>query len=544
VDLAIVDVTIVDVRSGELRFDRTVRVRGNRIVSISRTDDDELPPETEVVEGAGKFLMPGLWDMHTHAIWHDHGPRPNDQSGHFGLFIANGVTGIRDMAGHADTTRALRHRIERGDTIGPRIIVPGDIVDGPSPIWSGTLAADSPARGELIVDSLASAGVDFVKIYSQLPRDVFFAVLERAAELGIPVSGHVPHSVTAFEASEAGLRSMEHLRDFELDCSSSEAELRALPWGHATRELAIQSFDPARCTQLARTLARNETWQTPTRVVRWFHRSARPTLDSIPGAHYASPTVRRAWAVRVAALSTRPDSLIAEAREAYRWRNALTAMLRDEGVMFLAGSDMDSDGSNLVVAGFGLHEELRTLVEAGLTNLEALQAATLNPALYLDASDSLGTVEEGRVADLVLLDANPLEDIRNTTRINAVMANGRLFYEDELQGLKDAVLSQNYAKALAPPALAEASVTRDDVLLYIVRYRRDGGPAGVVLELRWMDGSLVAVSPAGDIRRLAPVGEGTFANLEPPASVIVFDRDGSGLTAISYDLRSVSRFLR
>lgn len=548
-EIAITRATVVDVETGQLLPDRTVLIGGNRVSWVAPSAEGDVPPEAEVIDGTGRYVIPGLWDMHTHAVWHDHGPRPNDQSAHFPLFIAYGITGIRDMSGHADTARVLRRRIIDGDTIGPRIVAAGNIIDGPDMVWEGNLAAGTPERGAFLVDSLAAAGADFIKTYSRLPRDVYFAIAERADELDIPLVGHVPLSVTALEAIEAGHHGMAHLRDLELDCSSREEELRRIPWGQEARRLAIASHDPERCRMLIDRLAKNRVWQTPTRVVRQKWLSTGSPLDDVDGRWYAPPIVQRAWERQSAAQEALTQDEREERRAQFQWRQDLLRKLHEGGVPLLAGSDVDSDGSSFLVAGVALHEELRLFVEAGLTPLEALRTATINPARYLDATDSLGTVAPGKLADLVVLDANPLEDIANTQRIHAVVADGRLLARDDLRGLREEVLAQNYRKALAPPAAEPQHLSPEQAHAYDGTYvRLRDGEIIARVEIRAAGGGLQAVSPTGESRDLTYLGENVFGQSLFPRTLLVFQMGGDGIaqgfTVIGEMLENVSRFQR
>jgi hypothetical protein len=282
-----------------------------------------------------------------------------------------------------------------------------------------------------LVDSLGREGYDFVKTLQFLPRDVYFAIADQAKRAGIPFAGHVPIGVSAAEASEAGQRSFEHGLDLTLSCSRDQARIRAdliaaeakLPPGSFLPHVAVMvraelaplpSFDASSCENLAATLRRNDTWLVPTLGLHRGYGSQKSSPVGLdPRLKFIPLRVRRFY----------DNSPPIPAFDSIRTSIAsLAALMARSGVGILAGTD---NQNRYVLPGFGLHDELALLVDAGLTPLEALQAATLNPARFLRATDSLGTVEQGKVADLVILDANPLEDIRNTTKIRAVIVNGR-----------------------------------------------------------------------------------------------------------------------
>jgi 8-hydroxy-5-deazaflavin:NADPH oxidoreductase len=460
--LAIRGTWVVDVTDGSLLPDHTVLVQGNRIAAIGPAAAIAVPPGAEIVEAAGGYLIPGLWDMHTHLLWStDEGERlwvtmPHDLDSwtlweryyapSLDLLIASGVTGVREMWGNLDIARRVRAEAEAGNRLAPRMIMAGHQVDGSPPVFPHTLVATTPERGRALVDSLAAAGADFIKPYSHLAPDVYFAIAERARERGIPVAGHVPFRVPASAAAAAGQRSFEHLIGVVQGCSSEEAglldlsreQIEAAARGDRNkvteldrqwRERVVSTQDHDRCQMLMETLARNRTWQVPTLVNnRADAYQNDPDFINDPRLSYLSPAWRESW------LPTRDpeDPWYQLRRQHYARKVEITGLAAQAGVGIMAGSDTPMP---FVFPGFALHDELELLVEAGLAPLQALQAATLNPARYLEATDSLGTVEAGKLADLVLLDANPLEDIRNTRRIRGVVLNGRYLDRQALDGL-------------------------------------------------------------------------------------------------------------
>jgi imidazolonepropionase-like amidohydrolase len=409
VPLAITHVTLIDVAGGASRADLTVLVVGRHVRVIGAVDAVRVPRHATVLDGRGKYLIPGLWDMHVHALWH-----PAVRETFFPLFVANGVTGIRDMGAPLAEMLTGRADVRAGKVIGPRIVGAGPILDGPEPVDpSISMAIGDSTAARLAVDSLARAGVDFIKVYTLLPRSAFFGVIAAARAHGLPVAGHVPAEVTPAEAAEAGMRSIEHLR----------SELGGL-------------CDPTvsgGCDSVFAAFRAHGTWNTPTLAVRragalgYDERVVDTTL-----LRYMPAIVRGFWErAREEAGSRTPEESTRLLNRTARERG-LTAALHAAELPLLAGTDA---GDRFAFPGFTLHDELALLVDAGLSPMEALQAATLNPATYLDAADSLGAIAPGKLADLVLLDANPLEDIHNTRRIAAVVLNGVLFDRAALDDL-------------------------------------------------------------------------------------------------------------
>jgi imidazolonepropionase-like amidohydrolase len=418
--LAITHVTVVDVAAGRLVGGQTVVVRGERIMAAGDTARVAVPPNATLLDGRGKFLIPGLWDMHVHALFDAEVARA-----FLPAFVAYGVTGVRDMGGKVDVLRAARFAVLAGTLVGPRIVAAGAILDGPQPVDpSVSIAVGTPDQARAAVDSLAAHGADFIKVYTLLPRAAYFAVLREAARLRLPVGGHVPADVSTLEAADSGQRSVEHLRD----------EVEPL----------CKTVDAA-CGRLLDSLRAHHVWLVPTLVVL----RAKAILDDSsliqdPRLGTVPDLVRRAWDGIRAGKSGRPPAYWREKRTRFRGELALTGAAWKDGVPLLAGTDA---GALYTYPGSSLHDELVQLVRAGLTPAAALRAATLGAAEFLGSTDSMGTVATGKVADLVLLDADPLADIRNTRSIRAVVLRGRLFG----RGALDSLRTDATAAPAAPP---------------------------------------------------------------------------------------------
>ena len=361
------------------------------------------------------------------------------------LMIANGVTGARDMGYYVDTTLRWKRDIAAGKEIGPRLIA-GVRVDGPINEARFVAHVRTAEDGVRAVDTLArkkdgTSRADFIKTYSWIPRAAYFALAREAKKIGETFAGHVPYSVSVIEASDSGQRSIEHEDDFMRACTSKDSALRSMAADTANFAILKQlqsmreqaplirnSYDSMRCRAVITTLARNHTWVTPTLVVYQPYAHGFDSATTHPElSKYVPGLVRGGWVNRAAAVP-RSDSVMVRSYFSFD----RTRQLKEGGVALLAGTDAPQA---FIYPGFSLHDELSLLVSAGLTPLEALRAATYNPADYLGMKDSLGTIEKGKVADLVLLDANPLEDIRNTRRIRVVIANGRAFDRSALAQL-------------------------------------------------------------------------------------------------------------
>lgn len=436
--LVLTHVNVIDMTGAPARPDMTVVIDGNRIVALGKTGRVRVPLGAQLRDATGKFLIPGLWDMHVHI-------RETERT--FPLFIANGVMGVRNMGGKLDDLLRWRAEVASGALLGPRILACGPIVDGPEPVAHGeVVSVKTPADARQIVNSLKERGADFIKVYDTVPRDAYYAIADEAKKLHMPFVGHVPSALTALEASDAGQKSMEHLGTILEGCSTAESELRnwpktemkpgdfsAIPARIAAQgQRMLDTYSEARARRLFARLARNGTWQVPTLVVK---RSLTfvDDISKIEDARfkYIPESDRQWWGPTKNFLSRyrTPEYIVYRKREFQKEMEIVGAMRR-AGVEFMTGTDFTAQ---YVYPGFSLHEEMALLVKAGFTPMEALQAATRNPAKFLGELASSGTIERGKLANLVLLDANPLENISNTQRINAVIVNGRYLSKEFLQ---------------------------------------------------------------------------------------------------------------
>lgn len=457
--IAFTNVTVIDVKEGVAKPGMSVIVIEERITAVGSVDEIDVPDGATIIEGTGKYLIPGLWDMHAH-IESDRDTRKIV----YPLFIAHGVIGIRNM--HADCfdcpnsieqVKARQQAVAAGELIGPRVVASSwyagshDQAARRSTEGSSPQAPATEADARAFVRLVNERGVDFIKIYDMLPREAYFALADEANTLGLPFAGHVPVEVRASEASDAGQASIEHPDAFGIliECSSKEEDLRAriitvfdkaeMGARHTSDGSTIlplmldmvDTHDPGKCAALAEQFVRNGTWIVPTLMMARLPRELGSGWREKRYTRFLSPEARRyfEWEEEVYA---RDLGNANERVPVSNWLREVTGVMHRAGVPILAGSDAGSSG---VFWGISLHDELELLVDAGLTETEALRATTYSPAEFLERTDLLGTVEEGKLADLVLLDANPLEDITHTQQIRAVMANGRYYDRKALDEL-------------------------------------------------------------------------------------------------------------
>jgi imidazolonepropionase-like amidohydrolase len=452
------DVTVVNVIDGSLRAGQTVLVAGNRITAVGPATEIRVPDDADVIYAAGGFLIPGLWDMHVHSVANV-GPDMAISSvaamdWHFPLFLAWGVTGVRNMNdGTGDVslklTSSLKRRLATGDPRGPRFLANGPSIDGDPPLGSNSAVVHTAQEARAAVDTLVDSGADFIKVYENLSREAYFAIMDQARRRGVRVDGHVPFRVTPEEAADAGQRTFEHVLAMAAGCSTSAAAERerfasvlAPRAGAAALDglapltlfrherLLYDSRDPAACATTIAAYRRNGVADTPNVVAYRDVVNAKEILSDANRMRVVPEVIRRNWeAMLETDLFPEMQSVLGPLVPLYA-ENA--RLLNEAGVLLLAGTDV---GIPTLIPGLSLHEELELLVGAGLTPLEVLRTATINPARVLGQTDSLGSIDVGKLADLVLLDANPLADIRNTQRIRAVIADGRLYRRPDLDEL-------------------------------------------------------------------------------------------------------------
>jgi imidazolonepropionase-like amidohydrolase len=425
--IVIIHATVINPGTSSVEANRTVIITGDHITSVSDSTRIQPPKDVLVIDATGQYLLPGLWDMHVHSAFGDWFPGGRDII--LPLFIANGVTGVRDMGGDAPVLLEWRKEIADGQIIGPRMIISGPMLDGYLPNgklrFPSSMAITTPASAVAAVDLLKTQGVDFIKVQSVISHDAYLAAAAEAHKEGLPIVGHVPDKVRIKEVVEAGQKSIEHLMGIFEGCSTEENKFIE---GEGNLKLLLTTQDPQRCDSLTKLLVQSQTWQVPT--LAWQRGGTfldqrdlkHQPLDKYVPAYWRDVTWRRFTDEMMPDLLRDPLAL----RQEYFARNLqMAGALHHAGVPFMAGTD--AAPGVYIIPGFSLHDELANFVEAGFTPMESLQTATSNPAKFLGMEASLGSIEPGKIADLVLLRANPLEDIRNTHKISVVIANGRLF---------------------------------------------------------------------------------------------------------------------
>jgi hypothetical protein len=423
-------INIIDVEKGNVLKDQTVFIEGKKIKSIYPNDIKET--KNPVYDCTSKFLMPGLWDMHIHDADNDSSNRYN----YIPLFLANGITGIRDMWGSKEMLK-LRDDINEDRFVGPRMVIGSPIIDGANPFFRSSLSAKTETEGRHYVDSLRDAGYDFIKIYTLVREPVYLAIADECKIKKIPLEGHLPTEIGLEEALNAGQRSFEHNFNINRYLTRKEGEL--LTWSHHyldtvhfTRDvqfiihnepLGVSEKDFLLPASVLNKMINNRVAIVPTlTITQGYSTKSDEMARRTKGLEYLPKGMVDYWMHKQPSLPAEYEQSFGEAAK----------FMINKGVLILAGTDVNNP---FCVPGFGLQQELINLHNAGLTNLQVLQTATINPAKFLYREKELGTVTEGKLADLLILDDNPLLDISNTQKINAVIVNGKYLSKIDLANL-------------------------------------------------------------------------------------------------------------
>lgn len=466
--LAVTNVTVIDPETRSVLPDRTIYINGDRIVGVLPSSQQSPFAVTRSIDGRGRFAIPGLMDMHFHLFL----PEPTAPS--LNLLLANGVTGIREMSGDcweaAGVTkgciqhyRMLQAQIKTGVVPGPDIVgLASPMVMGPSRMklpagMPAFIVPQTPEQGRETVRRLQARAPDLIKTHDSIPTAVFTAMMDEARKVGVEVSGHVPFRAGVVGAAQMGYKSVEHARDLLYDCSRYGPEFRQAeadfadgragskrPASVVRLSRTVDEFDPALCDSTMRRLAAAGAYYDPTHVTREMEaRAGEAEYRADPNRKYVMPERNKRWEADLKDTAGLPPAEVAALDRFFRHGLVVTRFAHRAGVPIMAGTDAND---TMIVPGFSLHRELSLLRQAGLSPMEVLRSATTVPAAYLRRPDLYGGVSPGKEADLVLLNANPLDSIGNTADIFAVVANGRSFSRAEL----DALLGEVETMARAP----------------------------------------------------------------------------------------------
>jgi imidazolonepropionase-like amidohydrolase len=426
---AFVHVNVLTMDREQVLGDQTVVVRGDRIHEIGPSGSVGVPTGATVIDGAGKFLMPGLCDMHTHFF----------DEGDLLLFVANGVTTVRNLHGYP-MHLVWREQVRRDERLGPTIYTSGPILDGDPPNDPSFWSVASPEVARKLVDIQIAAGYDCIKVMNLIRRDVCNAIMDEARRHGIPVVGHVPTDVGLRHVLESGQSSIEHFDGYGMASARNGDRLKGLNDRYRGYFEGWDNVDETKFADLIALTLQAGTWICPTltafRRTLMLQENPRHALHA-PEARFLAPSLVGKWK------KWNPSSaLIDAARRVEPIRERALKQLYDAGVPILLGTDCSMPN---VVVGFSVIQELQYLVEIGLTPYQAISTGTSAAASFLGEAGEFGTVTVGKRADLLLVEADPLEDVGNVSKRAGVMVRGQ-WYSDGDMRVKLETLAHRYAQ--------------------------------------------------------------------------------------------------
>jgi imidazolonepropionase-like amidohydrolase len=446
--ICIENINIIDPLDG-LTKNQTLIIQNGKIRQISHSMSLNISKKNTIIDGSGKYLIPGLWDAHIHFAYIE-ALAPSM----FDLFLLYGITSVRDTGGDINFVKIWKDKSIQNPTTTPRVMIAGPLLDGYPNVYDGSDPGHPPLsiglrsldKVQQKIEELSESGVDLLKAYEMLSPEQFKKVMQIAQQKKLKVTGHVPLSMDVISASNAGLNSMEHLRNLELSCASNADQLLSIRRNmleagkntrgallrthihNAQRAMAIQNFDEEKANQVLDVLAKNNTWQIPTLTLatgREFKHFSQPgwdqSFDLLPAQ------IAQNWRLAIQEFQESPTLPFWSTQA--QWMVDMVGRIHEKDIPIMAGTDTPIF---FLTPGLSLHQELFSLVKAGLSPLDALKSATYNPAIYFDMQDELGRIKENYWADLVILDDNPLQDIRNSQKITHVIKQGALIDREKI----------------------------------------------------------------------------------------------------------------
>ncbi|RXG15592.1 imidazolonepropionase-like amidohydrolase [Leeuwenhoekiella aestuarii] len=435
---AIHNVNIIDLETGEILKDQSVFIAGDTIHSIIKSKDLLTSSAAQQIDGSGKYLMTGLWDNHVHFRGGKELTEENKKL--LNLFIANGITTVRDAGG--DLTTAVKEwqkQITDGNLVGPTIYTSGPKIDGPGATWAGSLEVSNNEEINTALDSLAQLNVDFVKIYdSKINGENYLKVIAEAEKRGMITSGHMPYSVTVEETTNAGIDAIEHLYYVLKGCSIEEIAITEAVKNNETGfwnslDRVMKTYSDSVAQETFSKLKENDVFVVPTlhigHTLSHLDETDHTTDEYLK---YIGPRIQKTYAGRINSAKNASPEFIIMRKNLDSAFVKLAGELAVNNVKLLAGSDSGAFNS-YTYPGISLHKELKALVDAGLTPLQALQTSASNGSKFLQKQ--LPEIKSGAAADLVLLNSNPLENIQNTQDIFIVVKSGKTLSSEDLENL-------------------------------------------------------------------------------------------------------------
>lgn len=431
-DIIIENINLIDVASGSIIPNQTIIISNNKIDTILNSDTDLKLQSDKIINGTGKYITPGLWDMHTHVLWTIPSYKLNNA-----MMITSGITGFRDMYGSDSIAHLAKNLFLSKDIPAQRMYRTNEMLDGFPPIWDYNAVVKNPEEAVKKVDSIHfKTEADFIKVYGNLDRETFYAIANRCKELGIEFMGHVPKTMSVEEVARAGMRSMEHMNNMMIAFSTAKDSLyKTLAVQQPYADFLLKTQSNEFTNSIASTLKKYDCAVVPTLIVRQGQIKAfkKQAYDLNGRDAFVPPFYFDLWNKKIPQKSP-PPFVLKLLDDLDNRRIELTGLLYQKGVTILAGSDV-ARSNPFTYPGLSLHDEFENFVSAGISPKDVLKIATIDAAEFVKMSDSLGLVKTGYLADLLILNANPFEDVKNLKKINAVISDGNLYERQELDEL-------------------------------------------------------------------------------------------------------------
>ena len=443
-DLVIQNGKLIDLETGKLTT-QNIFISNGRIINVVASKDSEPFETKEIIDAQGKFILPGFWDNHAHFRGRD--SLINANKNFLNLFIANGITTVRDAGGDLTTSiLEWRKQISEGDLVGPTIFTSGPKIDGVAATWDGSLEVENEIDVNNALDILQRIPSDYVKIYdSKISGQMYLKTIAEAEKRDLITSGHMPFTIELNQAVDSGIDAIEHLYYVMKGCASNEAEVtkrlqnKEIGFWDAM-PLLMSHYDDAAAQKTFYHLKGHEVYVVPTLHIG----KTLSYLDEVDHTNdeylkYMSPGIIKTYDGRINRVKNASEKTIADRKDLDAFFGKLAKSLHDAGVGLLAGSDSGAFNS-YTYPGISLHQELQEMVANGISPLDALKTSAYNGSKFLKKDEDYGSITIGKIADLVILDANPLENIKNTQQISSVIKEGKTYSKGQLDVLLQAVI--------------------------------------------------------------------------------------------------------
>jgi len=423
-DIVFKNINVLPMTAEIIYKNQTVIVRNEKIIETGSSEVIEIPENSVIIDGENKYLLPGLSDMHVHA-WTE-----NDMV----LFIANGVTSVRNMGG-APIHLELRKKIEDGEIPGPNIYTAGPVLDGYPPFWPESVEIEGPIQAQKTVYEQKQTGYDFIKIYNNLSRPAFDAIVENAKKYEMPVAGHIPFDVPLEYALQSGIRSIEHFEGYGI-ALLAEKSVYKNNWQYSMTFSWLDS-DNKKLNDIVSKTGQAKVWNCPTMIAfenMFIDPDSVNRILNRPEMKYMPHKAIENWTNR-----NYSKEIAKNAQDVFNSRQKLLQKMKKYNCPLLIGTDC---GNPFTVPGFSIHDEMACFVRAGFTPFETLKIATVDANEFLQSDNNSGMIKPGHIANLICIDKNPLKDIKNMRQLYGVMVRGKWYSKSQIKKMLNHIAQQ------------------------------------------------------------------------------------------------------